>query len=181
MIQLTRIVLRMLPSVLLAGFLTAAPPAPNNGHGGVLSTLIGSSPGQSVGGVPSAGAAWAVSKAHVTLNGGGHLQLAVHGLILPSTGDTGPVSQVSASLVCGGSGGTVVATTAAVPLSTSGDAHIHEKITLPASCIAPVILVRAAVVNGTTPAQPPFIAVSGFNSASTGKGSDEPDSAANQF
>jgi len=69
----------------------------------------------------------------------------------------------------------VVATTAAVPLNTSGDANIHEKITLPASCIAPVILVRAAVVNGTTLAQPPFIAVSGFSS-STGKGSDEPDS-----
>ena len=170
----------MLPAVLIAGFLTAAPPMPND-DGGVLSTLIGSSPGQSVGGVPSAGAAWAVSKAHVTLNGGGHLQLAVHGLILVSTGNAGPVSEVSVSLVCGGSGGTVVATTGAVPLSTSGDAHIHEKITLPASCIAPVILVRAAVVNGTTPAQPPFIAVSGFNSASTGKGSDEPDSAANQF
>jgi hypothetical protein len=55
----------------------------------------------------------------------------------------------------------------------SGDAHIHEKITLPASCIAPVILVRAAVVNGTTPALPPFIAVSGFSSSSKGKGSDE--------
>jgi hypothetical protein len=180
MIQLTRIVLRMLPAVLVAGFLTAGA-AMADDDGGVLSTLIGSSPGQSVGGVPSAGAPWAVSKAHVTLNGGGHFNLVVDGLILPSTGNTGPVSQVSASLVCGGSGGTVVATTGAVALSTSGDAHIHEKITLPASCIAPVVLVRAAVVNGTTLAQPPFIAVSGFNSASTGKGSDEPDSAANQF
>lgn len=175
MFQLTRIVLRMLPAVLVAGFLTAAPPMPNN-DGGVLSTLIGSSPGQSVGGVPSGGAPWAVSKAHVTLNGGGHFQLAVHGLILPSLGNAGPVSEVSASLVCGGSGGTVVATTGAVALTMSGDAHIHEKITLPASCIAPVVLVRAAVVNGTTPAVPPFIAVSGFSSSSTGKGSDEPDS-----
>jgi hypothetical protein len=175
MFQLTRIVLRMLPAVLVAGFLTAGAMADDGG--GVVSTLIGSSPGQSVGGVPSGGAPWAVSKAHVTLNGGGHLNLAVHGLILPSTGNAGPVSEVSASLVCGGSGGTVVATTAALPLSTSGDAHIHEKITLPASCIAPVILVRAAVVNGTTPALPPFIAASGFSSSSsTGKGSDEPDS-----
>jgi hypothetical protein len=179
MFQLTRIVLRTLPSVLVAGFLTAAPPMPND-DGGVLTTLIGSSPGQSVGGVPSAGAAWAVSKAHVSLNGGGHLNLTVHGLILPSTGDTGPVSQVSASLVCGGSGGTVVATTEAVPLSTSGDAHIQEKVTLPASCVAPVILVRAALVNGTTPALPPFIAVSGFNSSSSkGKSSNEPDSVDN--
>jgi hypothetical protein len=178
MLQLTRIFLRMLPAVLVAGFLAAGAMADNDG--GVLSTLIGSSPGQSVGGVPSGGAPWAVSRAHVTLNAGGHLNLEVHGLILPSTGNAGPVSEVSASLVCGGSGGTVAATTGAVALSTSGDAHIHEKITLPASCIAPVILVRAAVVNGTTPAQPPFIAVSGFSS-STGTSSDGSDSDANRF
>ena len=104
MIQLTRIVLRMLPAVLVAGFLTGGAVMADD-DGGVLSTLIGSSPGQSVGGVPSALAPWAVSKAHVTLNAGGHLNLAVHGLILPSTGNAGPVSQVSASLVCGGAGG----------------------------------------------------------------------------
>jgi hypothetical protein len=130
MFKLTRIVLRMLPAVLVSGFLTAAPPMPTD-EGGVVSTLIGSSPGQSVGGVPSGGAPWAVSKAHVTLNGGGHLQLAVHGLILPSLGNAGPVSEVSASLVCGGSGGTVVATTAAVPLSTSGDAHSTRELYCP--------------------------------------------------
>jgi hypothetical protein len=114
MFQLTRIVLRMLPAVLVAGFLIAGAMADDGG--GVVSTLIGSSPGQLVGGVPSGGAPWAVSKAHVTLNGAGHLNLTVHGLILPSTGNAGPVSEVSASLVCGGSGGTVVATTAAAPL-----------------------------------------------------------------
>lgn len=175
--QTTRIFLRTLPVLLVAGFLATGAMADNGG--GVLSTLIGSSPGQSIGGVPSGGAPWAVSRAHVTLNAGGQLNLEVHGLILPSTGNAGPVSQVSASLVCGGSGGTVAASTEAVALSTSGDAHIHAKITLPASCVAPVILVRAAVVNGTTLAQPPFIAVSGFSSTSTN--SDGPDSDTNRF
>lgn len=179
MFQLTRIVLRVLPAVLVAGFLTGGAAIADD-DGGVLSTLIGSSPGQMVGGIPSGGAPWGVSKAHVSLNAGGHLNLEVHGLILPSTGNAGPVSQIIASLVCGGSGGTVVATTAAVPLSTSGHAHLHEKITLPASCIAPVILVRAAVVNGMTPTTPPFIAVSGFSSgAGAGKGSDDSDSGDN--
>lgn len=168
MTYFTRFVLRMSPAVLMAGFLTAG--AVIDDGGGVLSTLIGSTPGQSIGGVASGGAAWTVSRAHVTLGGGGHLDLEVHGLILPSTGNAGPVSQISASLVCGGSGGTVVATTEAVALSSSGDARIHEKITLPASCVAPVVLVRAAVVNGATAAQPPFIAVSGFNSSSTSSG-----------
>jgi len=59
MMQLTRIVLKMLPTVLVAGLLTATAVADD---GGVVSTLIGSSPGQSVGGVPSGGAPWAVSK-----------------------------------------------------------------------------------------------------------------------
>src|SRR6516165_7904435 len=104
-----RIVLRVLLSALLAGFLITAPALADD-DGGLLLTLIGSSPGQAVGGVPSGGAAWTVSRGHVTLSGGGHLNLVVHGLILPSTGNTGPVTQVSASLVCGGTGGTVVAT-----------------------------------------------------------------------
>jgi hypothetical protein len=171
-----RVVLRLLSAVLVAGFVAGA--LADEDNGGVLATLIGSAPGQMVGGVASGGAPWTVSRAHVTLTGSGHLNLQVRGLILPSMGNAGPVSQVSASLVCGGSGGMVVATTGAVPLSTSGDAHIHEKLPLPTSCLAPVILVRAAVVNGATPAQPPFIAISGFtsSSASKGEGSDDQDS-----
>jgi hypothetical protein len=44
----------VLPAVLAGGFWTAGPMADDDG--GVLSTLIGSSPGHSIGGMPSGGA-----------------------------------------------------------------------------------------------------------------------------
>jgi hypothetical protein len=58
-------------------------------------------------------------------------------------------------------------------LTPAGNAHIHEKITLPASCIGPVILVRVAAANGTPVAQGPFIAASGFTNAAPAKESDD--------
>jgi hypothetical protein len=36
----------------------------------------------------------------------------------------------------------VVATTAVVPFSTTGDAKIHAKVTLPQRCIAPIVLLN---------------------------------------
>jgi hypothetical protein len=90
----------------VAGILAAGAIAGDDG-GLLNSTLIGSNPLQTIGGVPSGGLAWVVSKGHTTLNGDGSLNLRVEGLLLQSTGTTGPVTEVSASLVCGGSGGTV--------------------------------------------------------------------------
>jgi hypothetical protein len=76
-------------------------------------------------------------------------------------GTTGPVKNVAASVVCGGSGGTVVASTGGVPLNAAGDFEIEQKVTLPDSCIAPVILVR--IFNAAaTPPLGAFIAASGF-------------------
>jgi|SRR5215472_10570231 hypothetical protein len=149
--------------------------ADNGNDGGLISTLIGSTPGQSIGGVNSGGAAWTLGSGHITLNAQGELNLVVHGLVLPSLGNAGPVTQVEASLVCGGSGGTIAATTDAVSLNSSGDAHIIGNITIPASCIGPVILVRAAMVNGSAPATPPFIAATGLaasNAGQNGEGDD---------
>ena len=175
MTKLTRIALKTLGLALVAGTLAAGAIAGDDG-GLLNSTLIGSNPLQSIGGVPSGGAAWVVSKGHTTLNGDGSLNLRVEGLLLQSTGTTGPVTEVSASLVCGGSGGTVVATTAAVALTPAGNAHIHDKVTLPASCIGPSILVRVAAANGTPVAQGPFIAATGFTNAAPAKEPDNHDS-----
>jgi len=48
------------------------------------------------------------------------------------------VTSVSASLVCGGSGGTVVATTDPVPLSEMGDAEITQNLAMPSVCVGPI-------------------------------------------
>jgi hypothetical protein len=142
------------------------------GHSGPFkSGVIGSIPGLTIGGIPSGPAVWVVREGKASLTPSGELELEVKGLLIsggPANGTTGPVTQIAASLVCGGSGGMVVATTAAVNLSPEGDAELEAKITPPATCFGTIILVRVAGTNGTllpTPLAPtvPFIAVTGFN------------------
>jgi hypothetical protein len=130
------------------------------------STIVGSNPQTVIAGIPSGGAPWTVRRGSAALDGDGRLRVEVRDLILPSLGTTGPVNSVSASLVCGGAGGTVVATTDAVALSEDGNAEIESRISLPATCFGPVVLVRA-VFNGTPG---PWIASTGFAGSS---GSDE--------
>jgi len=130
------------------------------------SSIIGSNPNSSIGGVVSGGAPWVVREGSASI-AGGRLEVEVSGLLLgpgaPASvvGTVGPVQMVAASVVCGGSGGTVAATTKAVSLSSLGDAHIESGIALP-SCLAPVVLIRIANP-GTQPGA--FIAASGLNAA----------------
>ena len=126
----------------------------NNGNNGqnnqsfFSSSVIGSTPGVTVGGVASGGAPWVVGQGSASLSPGGSIEVQVSGLLIgpggpPSlVGTVGPVQMVAASLVCGGSGGLVGASTSAVFINASGNAHIEDTITVPASCLAPVVLVR---------------------------------------
>src|SRR6266849_7984550 len=113
------------------------------------SSLIGSNPRVVIGGVPSGGAPWKVQEGSASLDDEGRLRVKIEGLVLVALGTPGPITQVSASLVCGGTGGAVVATTGPVRLSAAGDAKIEAKINLPSSCFGPVVLVRVAGVNGS--------------------------------
>ncbi len=126
------------------------------------STIIGSNPNISIGGVPSGGAPWSVQQGSAAFEANGKLHVEVVGLILRNLGTPGPVKSISASLVCGGTGGTVVATTDLVPLSAAGDAAIESQISVPSTCFGPVVLVRA-VFNGNAG---PWIAGAGFTSTS---------------
>jgi hypothetical protein len=124
-----------------------------------LAPVIGSNPGIAIAGVQSGGAPWTVKRAFAFLTDNGRLRVDVRGLILPSTGNTGPVTEVSASVVCAD---VVAATSTAVPLSIDGNAEIHAKLQVPSPCFATVILVRVAGVNGATLSSPgPWIAASG--------------------
>jgi hypothetical protein len=130
------------------------------------STIVGSNPNEIIAGVLSGGLPWQVTKASTSLSDEGRLAVKLTGLILTGVGNPGPVTQVSASLVCGGSGGAVAATTNTVALSAEGDADFHQKLTLPSRCLSPVVIVRVAGVKGTLlPLPGPFIAASGFNSS----------------
>ena len=103
---------------------------------------------------------WVLKSGHVNLSKGGLLEASVAGLLLgpgaPANlvGTTGPVKQVFASLIC--ANGPVVVSTNPVALSTEGDAHIHQRIPLPARCVGPIVLIRSSLDGG------PWLAASGF-------------------
>ena len=136
------------------------------------SSVVGSVPSTAVAGVNSGGVPWVVSEGEASVSGKGKLHVEVEGLLIAAgpgvpanlVGTTGRVQMVAASLVCGGSGGTVAVTSDPTPLSSSGFADIEAKVTLPATCMAPVVLIR--IFNPNTSQVGSFIALSGFNAGS---------------
>jgi hypothetical protein len=133
-----------------------------DGHGTKVfrSSLAPSQPtdpafhGKTAGGVP-----WSLERGFVTITRRGDFRLRVEGLVITSTGSARPVTTISASLFCGADANTTpAATTSTVPISEDGDARIRERLTLPATCLAPIVLVHP---NGATAR---YIAVSGWRS-----------------
>jgi hypothetical protein len=115
--------------------------------------------------VAAGGLPWQLDSGSVRIKRNGQLDLRVRGLVIPASaapqfnGTPGPVTTVSASLFCGADTVTTpAASTAAVPISRAGDARIEAHLSLPASCLAPIVLVNP---NGSTGA---YIAVTGWKS-----------------
>src|SRR3954447_24506085 len=97
-------------------------------------------------GVTAGAAPWVLKRGSVELTRS-RLELEVRGLVIPSPpgdGTAGPVKTISASLYCGADADTAAAdTTPQVPLSSSGNARIRDRgFAVPATCLAPVILVH---------------------------------------
>jgi hypothetical protein len=144
----------------------AGQPGNNNSNSSLQTSIIGSMPNLTIGGVSSAGASWTVSQSNVSIQPSGQsgwdIQVQLQNLLLASgtgIGTTGSVRAVAASVVCGGSGGSVAATTPSASLDRSGAAQIQATVRLPAFCLAPVVLVRLA--NPGSPAGS-FIAATGL-------------------
>ena len=130
------------------------------GHGKALlaSTLAPSVPTDvAIHGIVPGGVPWVLDRGGVRLKSDGELDVRIRGLVIPSLGTAGPVTTVSASLLCGADTAPA-ATTGAVPLSSSGDARIDGTITVPATCLAPSVVVHP---NGNVKA---YIAVTGWKS-----------------
>jgi len=89
-------------------------------------------------GVRPGGAPWTIDRGTVTLRADGRLDVKTDDLIIPTTG-VNPLPTLAASVVCNG---VVVATTATVPFSASGDARIRATVTLPDRCLAPAVLLN---------------------------------------
>ena len=111
-------------------------------------------------GVQPGGLPWVLSRGSVTLSSEGRLDLTVKGLVIPTFGTPGPVTSISASLFCGADTNmTPAAVTGTEPLSSAGDGSISQRVTLPADCLAPIVLVNP---NGI---QSLYIAVTGWKTA----------------
>ena len=126
-----------------------------NGNGNTLlrSTLAPSVPGDpTFHGVNPGGAPWVLQRGEVRLKRNGQFRLRLQGLVIPNPpGDNtpGPVTTVNASLYCGAdSDTTAAATTDTVPISRQGDANINTTISVPATCLAPLILVHPNGIAG---------------------------------
>jgi len=141
-----------------------------DGPKGLNAHVVGSTPLVTIRGVMSGGAPWVVQEGKATVDSNGNIKIRVKGLLIGSgvldsgapvpqnvVGTVGPVTNVFASLTCGGAGGApfMIFNTAAVPLSSNGSFKINAQITLPATCDRPIILIRA----GTPAAPGPFIAL----------------------
>lgn len=143
----------------------AAPSHPT--HIRFKSSLVGSTPGVTIGGIGSGGVPWVVMSGNVEIDPNGMLHMSVVGLVIsfpgsPLDGTTGPVRNVIASLVCDGTTGVTITSTNSVPLSSKGDALINQKIVLPSTCFAPAVLVRISGTTSGPVSNGPWIAVTGF-------------------
>ena len=151
----------------------------NNGNGNSVfeSALVGSVPNTTISGVTAGGVPWVVASSDATLSGDGRLHVEVSGLLIANVtgvpanlvGTVGPVRMVGASLVCGGSGGSVTASSDGAPLSARGNAQIDASLTLPSTCMSPTVLIRIFTASAPLGSQlGAFIAVTGFNAGAVG-------------
>ncbi len=106
-------------------------------------------------GIPTAGVAirniaggglpWTIERGEAKLEEDGTLKVEVEGLVLaagPAAG-TNPVSQFTATLSCLNADGTIDnISTAPVPASSRGDARIEQVLSLPETCLGPIVFVQ---------------------------------------
>lgn len=101
--------------------------------------------GTGIGEVNSCGKVWKIGSGDATLHSDGRLMIQVKGLVLndASTGEfngtADGVTHVVGTVLCNGK---VAAQTEWSPLSKDGKATVNAKLSLPAACIAPTLVVR---------------------------------------
>jgi hypothetical protein len=159
-----RITLALIATALLAGSATTAAgavAAPTSGPPVPVVNLLASTLAPSVptdpalNGVTAGSAPWVLKASAFQLLSNGQLTAVVAGLVIPELGTPGPVTSIDASVYCGNET-TAAATTGTVPLSEKGNAVIATKVTLPKSCLAPVVLINPLGISSI------YIATSGF-------------------
>lgn len=112
-------------------------------------SLAPSVPGDpTVHGVVPGNVPWVLDRGRVQLAADGKIKIQLRGLVIPIAHGTfpantaRPVTTVNASLYCAPDSSAAAATTVSTPISEDGDARISDKLALPATCLAPTVLVH---------------------------------------
>ena len=107
---------------------------------------------------------WRITSGRAELDTNGKLEVHVTGLVLVGTGSN-PIPNFAAILSCRSidpvtkAPSIVNLVAATAPATTTGDAEIEGRVTLPSPCIAPIVFV-AIPATATAPAR--WLAASGF-------------------
>ena len=137
-----------------------------------FSTMRGSVPNLDINGNTSAGAPWVISDGDGLLSVDGDVNILVRRLVLapsvPNGGGTNPVHSFRAIVSCttliNGVQEVVNITTGSFPADAKGNCVIHDQVTLPNPCYAPIVFVGpapAGVVRDTEIAGGTWFAVTG--------------------
>jgi hypothetical protein len=105
--------------------------------------------------VTAGSAPWSLKRGFFTLQSNGDVRVNIRGLIIPPLGNPGPVTSVDAALYCANET-TPAFTTPTAPLSKKGNALIQATVTVPSSCLTPVVLINPLGISSI------YIASSGF-------------------
>ena len=100
-------------------------------------------------------APWVLRGGVIRLSSAGMLHVRVRGLIIPELGTAGPVTSINASLFCANET-TPAAVTPTAPLSQKGNGTIEAQVSLPETCLTPVVLINPLGITSI------YIATSGF-------------------
>jgi hypothetical protein len=140
-------------SVIVAGATVAA----SGGQKLIDSPMAGIPSGApTIDGVLGGGIAWVIDEGHAQLRADGRLHIDVQGLVLASGGAAGtnPIPTGVGIVTCGNGATTI--TTDPVPFSTTGDAEVNTRVSLPATCLAPNVFYAGGTAGG-----PRWFAVNG--------------------
>jgi hypothetical protein len=148
----------LLTVALLAGsaLTTGAAAAASTNRANLGTSLAPSVPSDPVlHGVTAGSAPWVIKQSSFQLLPNGQVVVLIRGLVIPELGTPGPVTSVDAALYCGNET-TPAATTQSVPLSEQGNALIVSRVSLPATCLTPAVLINPNGIGAI------YIATSGF-------------------
>ena len=113
-------------------------------------------------GVVPGSAPWVINASTFSLLSNGNVKVSIQGLIIPELGNPGPVTSVDAALYCANET-TPAFTTATAPLNEKGNGTITAKVTLPKTCLTPVVLINPLGIGSIYIAATGFTGMTGTN------------------